>query len=259
MSAYRWVRREPLRIFIGFDSREPVAWHVCASSILRRASVPVMIAPLVQRSLRSVGLYTRARGATEATEFSMTRFLVPYLCGFYGHAVFMDCDMIMRVDVAELWDHIIMQDKALLVCQHEYEPKEGMKMDGQVQTRYPRKNWSSFMVFDNTLCRALTPAYVNTATGLQLHRFQWLKDSQIGSLPLEWNWLVGEYKRNQDAKVLHWTLGGPWMSGYEKTEYAEDWRIERAHMDGQHLLGAVGYPEGPDGAPGPAGDGLVRS
>ena len=218
---------DPLRIFIGYDSKEPVAFHVLAHSILRRATGPVAILPLVQSALRARGLYERERGPTEATEFSMTRFLVPFLCGYQGRAVFMDCDMVARVD---LWSLMVDPYVSVSVCQHDYTPAENIKMDGQTQTSYPRKNWSSFMVFNNSECRRLTPDYINVATGLDLHRFNWLNDSQIGSLPLEWNWLVGEYKANPDAKVLHYTNGGPWFRDYTNCDHAAEWYAEYLHM-----------------------------
>jgi hypothetical protein len=234
---------ESLRIFIGFDSKEPEAYHVLSHSIITRASCPVSITPLVQAQLRTSGAYTRERGATESTEFSMTRFLVPYLCGYAGKAVFMDCDMLCLSDIAGLWDEIERQmdwnpvsrpkaDKALLVCQHDYTPREATKFLGQVQTVYPRKNWSSLMVFNNPRCRALSPEYVNSASGLELHRFQWLKDEQIGSLPIEWNWLVGDYERNDDARILHYTLGGPWFDASRDCDHAELWHDERDRMRG---------------------------
>jgi hypothetical protein len=233
--SYRWVRSEPLRVFIGYDSHEPAAFHVLAHSILRRASCPVQITPLVQAALRSSGLYTRARGATETTEFSLTRFLVPHLCGYRGHAIFMDCDMLAQVDLADVYDEILRQAAALLVCRHDYAPRSEAKFLGQPQTVYPRKNWSSFMVFDNTRCRALTPEYVNTATGLELHRFHWLPDDAIGSLPLDWNWLVGEYPPNPSARVLHWTLGGPWFQATASADHADRWLAERASMVGERV------------------------
>jgi len=248
------MTREPLRIFIGYDSKEPVAYHVLANSIMRRASCPVAITPLVQSALRAQGLYTRERGPTESTEFSMTRFLVPALCGYKGHAVFMDCDMLCQADVAELWDIIegsraetasarhrwAMGDrpipgqappaKAVLVCQHDYQPTATVKFLGQVNIPYPRKNWSSVMIFDCQQCEALTPVRVNILSGLELHRFSWLKDEQVGALPLEWNWLVGEYAPNPDAKVLHYTLGGPWFPDYRTCDHADAWFAEREAM-----------------------------
>ena len=216
-------RNAPLRIFIGYDSKEPVAYHVLASSILRRASIPVSIVPLTRPSLGR--LYSRERGPTEATEFSLTRFLVPHLSDYEGISVFMDCDMVMRVDIIELWLELLAQPgKAIWCCQHDYVPKHLIKFEGHEQTKYPRKNWSSFMVFDNAKCTALTPEYVNTASGLQLHRFQWLeRDEQIGSLPLDWNWLVGEYDRNPVAKNLHFTNGTPCFPDYADSEHASDW------------------------------------
>lgn len=229
---------EPFRIFIGFDDRESVAYHVLAHSILSRASVPVTVMPLVQSSLREAGLYWRERGPTESTAFSMTRFLVPHLSGYYGHSLFLDCDMLCRVDIQDLrgeWVRATMNaiktrlpDPAVMVCQHDYEPKPDPKFLGQQQTSYVKKNWSSVMYFDNGKCRALTPEYVNSATGLELHRFQWLRqDAEVAALPLAWNHLVGEYEPNPDAKIVHWTLGGPYFPEYRDAEFADEWRAER--------------------------------
>lgn len=221
----------PFPIFIGWDSKETVAYHVLAHSILRRATMPVSIQPLVLPAMRDI--YSRARGSLESTEFSMTRFLVPYLSAYTGWSVFMDCDMLCQVDMSELIFELIKQrDKAVLVCQHDYTPKEGTKFLGNVQTAYPRKNWSSFMVFNNKRCKALTPEYVNTATGLDLHRFNWIKDEEIGTLPLEWNWLVDVYPHNSDAKVLHYTNGGPYFDAYKTCDHAAEWFAERDHMLG---------------------------
>lgn len=214
-----------LNVFIGFDPKETVAYHVLAHSILRRASIPVSIAPLMQSQLG--GIYTRERGPTESTQFSLTRFLVPALSAYRGWSLFMDCDMLCLADIAELAGWIERApDKALLVCQHDYTPKTERKFLDQVQTKYPRKNWSSLMLFNNARCAALTPAYVNSASGLDLHRFRWLEDAAIGSLPLEWNWLVGEYPPTPAAKIVHYTLGGPYFDDYRDCDYADEWREE---------------------------------
>lgn len=221
-----------LRIFIGWDSRETIAYSVLADSIVRRASIQVSIAPLRREALKRI--YTRGRGPTESTEFSMTRFLVPYLSGYRGLSLFMDCDMLVQGDIADVLLYALVHpEKAVHVCQHDYTPREGRKFLGQVQTAYPRKNWSSFMLFNNAACTALTPDYVNTATGLNLHRFNWLKDHQIGALPLDFNWLVGEYQPNEQARVLHWTLGGPWFPDYENCEHADLWRQAVRQMFGE--------------------------
>jgi hypothetical protein len=228
----------PLRIFIGWDSQEPIAFSVLADSILRRASVPVSITPLCLSSLRR--LYTRERGPTESTEFSMTRFLVPYLSEYRGLSLFMDCDMLCQTDIlALLMYQLADPGRAVYVVRHDYTPREGTKFLGHVQTSYPRKNWSSFMLFDNARCQALTPEYVNTATGLELHRFNWTDDDAIGSLPLDWNHLVGEYNPDPDAKVLHWTLGGPWFDAYHNCEHADLWFAARDQMLGRPVLGVA--------------------
>lgn len=214
-----------LNVFIGYDPNESVAYHTLAHSILRRASRPVSIAPVAQAQLR--GLYTRARGPTESTEFSLTRFLVPALSDFRGWSIFMDCDMLCRTDIALLAREIERNaGKAVVVCKHEYVPKTERKFLGHVQTRYPRKNWSSFVLFNNERCRALTPDYVNAAPALDLHRFAWVEDGAIGALPLEWNWLVGEYPYNPDARIAHFTLGGPYFDAYRDCDYSAEWFAE---------------------------------
>lgn len=222
-----------IRIFIGFDTKEPIALHVLMHSILRRASIPVSITPIVQEQLRKAGIYTRERGPTESTEFSMTRFLVPYLSNYVGISVFMDCDMVCLVDLAQLLEEIQGDGfKDVWVCKHDYTPKDTVKFLGQPQTAYPRKNWSSFMLFNcaNQACRRLTPEYVNKATGLELHRFKWCEDDRIGSLSLAWNHLVGEYEPAANAKILHYTLGGPWFEDYKESDHAKEWLSERDAM-----------------------------
>lgn len=219
-----------LNVYIGYDPNETVAYHVLAHSILRRASIPVSIAPLMRSQLGA--MYRRERGPTESTEFSLTRFLVPALSEFRGWSLFIDCDMLCLADVAEL-AAVIPQagDKAVLVCQHDYVPRTERKFLDQVQTKYPRKNWSSLMLFNNERCRALTPDYVNAASGLELHRFQWTEDARIGSLPLEWNWLVGEYEHTPAAKIVHYTLGGPYFDDYRDCDYASEWREELSRLN----------------------------
>jgi hypothetical protein len=144
----------------------------------------------------------------------------------------MDCDMLCRADFAELAKEMERQvNKAVLVCKHDYTPNSPRKFLNQVQTVYPRKNWSSVMLLNNERCRALTSQFVNTAPGLELHRFQWLKDDEIGGLPLEWNWLVEEYKYNPAAKVVHFTRGGPYFKEYRNCDYADEWRAELALMN----------------------------
>jgi hypothetical protein len=218
-----------LQAFVGYDPNETVAYHVLAHSILRRSSIPVSIAPLMRSQLG--GLYRRERGPTESTEFSLTRFLVPALSEYRGWSLFTDCDMLCRADIAQLAAFTASNgDKAVLVCQHDYVPRTERKFLGQVQTKYQRKNWSSVMLFNNARCRALTTDYVNGASGLDLHRFAWLADDEIGSLPLEWNWLVGEYDYNARANIVHFTLGGPYFAEYRDCDYAAEWFAERERL-----------------------------
>lgn len=207
-----------IRVFIGCDDVEMLAYHVLADSIMRHSSVPVSITPVRVSNLKDC--YTRRRDPKQSNEFSFSRFLVPYLCDFKGKAIFMDCDMLMRADIAELARYF--DDEFDVRCvQHDYTPKSYRKYLGNVQYAYPRKNWSSLMLFDCERCYRLTPDYINTTDAANLHRMYWAQN--VESLPLEWNWLVGEYEHNPRAKLVHWTIGGPWFKDYEKTEYAEEW------------------------------------
>ena len=220
-----------LRIFIGYDKLEPVVHHVCAHSILRRSSIPVSITPLNKASFS--GFFSRERGQYDSTDFAITRFLVPFLCDFQGFAVFMDGDMVCLGDVAELSHYMTLMDKynyAVRVVKHSYEPTEKTKFLRQEQTRYERKNWSSVMVFNNALCTALTPEYVEKAPGLALHQFQWCKDSQIADMPSAWNYLVGVYPKRDHIKLLHYTKGAPCFTEYRDCDYAQVWRDEYNDM-----------------------------
>ena len=213
------------RIFIGFDTKEVVAYHVLSQSIIDNASIPVQLSPIVLSNLE--GLFTRERNALQSTEFSFSRFLVPYLSGYEGWSLFMDCDMLLRADIAELW--ALRDDRYSVMCvKHDYQPKVETKFLGQTQTKYEKKNWSSVLMFNNAKCRALTPDFVNTATGLQLHQFKWLdSDDQIGELPAAWNWLVNEYDHDPAAKNVHFTDGGPYFDEYKDDDYAEEWFAAR--------------------------------
>ncbi|MFM9112581.1 MAG: glycosyltransferase [Actinomycetota bacterium] len=217
------------RIFIGYDDNETVAFHVLSHSILRNSSIPVTITPIVKRHM--AGFYGRERSNIESTDFSFTRFLTPYLCGYEGWAAFMDCDMLMVGDVAELWS--LRDDRYSVMCvKHDYRPVEDTKFLGQIQTKYEKKNWSSVMLFNNAKCTTLTPQVVESESGLYLHQFKWLSsDSEIGELPNAWNYLVGEpVPRPSEPKLVHYTLGGPYFEKYATCDYAEEWRAEHARM-----------------------------
>jgi lipopolysaccharide biosynthesis glycosyltransferase len=216
-----------IRVFIGFDSKEVAAFTVLTHSIHTRASQPVSIVPLMLSQLGK--LFYRERNALQSTEFSFSRFLVPYLSNYEGWSLFCDCDMLMLDDVAKLW--ALRDDRyAVQVVKHDHKPKETIKFLDQPQTKYEKKNWSSVILFNNAKCRALSPHYVNTATGLQLHQFKWLNDdSLIGALPPRWNHLV-DYDPAlpvDQVSFLHYTEGGPYFDAYRNCGYATEWFAER--------------------------------
>jgi len=210
-----------INVFIGYDSKEKIAYHVLSESILRNSTKPVSITPIALNNIKDD--FVRERNNLSSTEFSFSRFIIPHLMNYRGWALFMDCDMLMKADIAELWR--LRDDKyAVQVCKHDYVPKEKTKFLGQTQTAYPKKNWSSFMLMNCKKCTALTPNYVNAASGLELHQFKWLEsDDLIGDLPLEWNWLVGEYDYKEDVKNVHYTKGGPYFKDYMDCDYSKDW------------------------------------
>jgi lipopolysaccharide biosynthesis glycosyltransferase len=218
-----------LRVFIGFDQQETVAYHVLCHSLLRHSTGPLSITPLVKSQLANV--YHRKREPYETTDFSLTRFLVPNLSNYEGYALYLDCDMLCRSDPYELLLYgLAAPEQAVHVVKHNYTPSTTRKFLGHQQTVYPRKNWSSVMFFNNAKCRALSIEYINTTTPMALHRFEWLKDHEIGELPREWNWLVSEYKPNPRAKLLHYTLGAPCFEEYAKCDHADLWHAELAMM-----------------------------
>lgn len=228
-------RLEKLRIFVGFDYREELAYEVCRHSLLKHTTVALEIIPLKLQNLTKQGIYTRPRDPTESTEFSFTRFLTPYLAGFEGWAMFVDCDFLYTADVRELAE-LLHEQYAIMCVHHNYTPKTTVKMDGVLQTSYPRKNWSS-MVFYNcahSKNKLLTPELVNSASGAFLHRFMWLEDGDIGELPFTWNFLVGhnEHIPKEGAtaalpKAIHFTSGGPWFEAWQDCEFADVWLKER--------------------------------
>ncbi|MBM3344526.1 MAG: glycosyltransferase [Betaproteobacteria bacterium] len=216
--------------YIGYDPREAVAFSVLAHSIQARATQPVSITPLMLSQLG--GVLTRERHPLQSTDFSFSRFLTPYLSDYSGWSLFTDCDMLMLEDAAKLW---ALRDEryAVMVVQHVHIPRESTKFLGEPQSRYEKKNWSSVMLFNNARCRALTPDYVNRASGLDLHQFKWLDDDRlIGALPERWNHLVGYNAPRADAALVHYTLGGPYFAEYQNCEYAAQWQCERAAMLG---------------------------
>lgn len=223
-----------VRFFIGYDSRESVASAVLAHSIRSRSSIPVSFTFLDRVNLK--GIYDRPRGEFESTDFSISRFIVPYLCNYEGWAVFMDCDMLCLGDVVELAQYMTLASRwnqAVQVVKHDYIPHSQTKFLAQPQAKYERKNWSSLMIFNNALCRELTPDTVSLAHGLWLHRFEWTSDDKIGEIPKKWNYLVGE--ENQcafdEARLLHFTNGTPCFKEYENCEGGDLWRQEREEMN----------------------------
>lgn len=228
-------------VYIGYDSREPVAYDVAKFSIESRAKIPVNIVPLKINELshlltrpvewRGTQMWCPISDAPQGTEFSISRFLIPFLQE-EGWALFMDCDMVLRSDINELFD--LAMDKFAAMCvKHSYEPKDEIHMVDQIQTKYPRKNWASLMLINcsHPSNKRLSLQDVNTWPGRDLHALKWLWDSEIGYLPMSWNFLVDVNEGNlEEQNLLHYTLGGSWLSGWEKKESDKYWDEEYALM-----------------------------
>jgi len=221
-----------MKVFVGYDPREDIAYQVCKHSILSKQP-DADVTPLIQKDLRDAGWYTRPVDKLASTEFTFTRFLVPELTNFKGWAVFMDCDMILTTDIKELFD--CADDQYAVMCvQHDYKVKEGYKMDGQKQTVYPRKNWSSVVLWNcgHPSNKVLTQDQVNSLelNGAYFHRFSWLKDEEIGELDHTWNYLVGVYNDLEKPNLIHYTEGGPWFENYRDCEFHKLWKAELFDM-----------------------------
>jgi hypothetical protein len=212
-----------MKIFIGWDSRENIAYEVCKKSILTHNS-SIEIYPIKQNYLRELGIYTRQEDYLASTEFTITRFLTPYLSDYCGVSIFMDCDMLVQIDMKKILREIDYKDPVTCVQHLPYKPKSNYKMDGKAQTEYPKKNWSSFMVFNcghPSLKSNLSLNVINSQTPKYLHRMEWA--TSIGNLSHSWNYLSGYYKDIENPNVIHYTDGGPWFDEYKNCEFSENW------------------------------------
>jgi hypothetical protein len=216
-----------IRLFIGYDPREAVVYHVCVNSVIRQSSLPLSITPL---ALGNLGYRERHRDGSN--QFIYSRFLLPHLTGYSGWALYIDGDMLLRADIAALWN-LRDESKAVLCVHHNYRTTMRRKYLGAKNEDYPRKNWSSVVLWNcgHPANLQLTVPFVEQATGAQLHRFTWLADHLIGELPKEWNWLPDEFGANPQAKLLHWTLGAPCFNEFRNAPMAEEWHRERAMME----------------------------
>jgi lipopolysaccharide biosynthesis glycosyltransferase len=221
-----------MNIFIGYDSREDLAYQVCAYSI-NKHQPSATIRPLKLNQLQNSGVYWRDPDPLSSTEFSFSRFLVPYLTAYKGWAIFMDGDMILRDDIANLWN-LRDESKAVMVVKHDYKTRMTEKYLGSKNEDYPRKNWSSVILWNcsHPANATITPEFIQNATGAQVHRFSWLPDELIGELPKEWNWLDIEYEWNPLAKLIHYTLGTPCFHEFaDKGDFADEWHRERIYTE----------------------------
>ena len=214
----------PIPVFVGYDPREAIAYHTCVNSIIRHASQPVAIIPIALNLFQDY----KETHTDGSNHFIYTRFLVPHLMGFKGWAIFIDGDMIIRGDIVELWN-LREIDKDVMVVKHDYQTCMPVKYLGAKNEDYPRKNWSSVILWNcNSFPnRQLTPEFVQKSSGSFLHRFSWLDDDRIGDLPPEWNWLPDEYGANTEAKLLHYTLGTPCFQEFADTPQGNEWHRER--------------------------------
>ena len=213
---------KPFKIFIGYDPREKIAFHVLSQSIIENSTIPVSISPINLKNLKK--FYKRKKRIKDSTEFSISRFLTPYLSNYKDYSLFVDCDFIIKEDVAKLLKIVKSNPKKVLWCvKHNYIPKSKLKFLNEKQLIYSKKNWSSFVVYNNQKCKILTPKFIEKANGLYLHQFKWTKDELIGNLPKEWNILVGEQKIPKNFKSLHFTVGGPYFKKYRKSLGSNFW------------------------------------
>jgi lipopolysaccharide biosynthesis glycosyltransferase len=216
---------DKINIYIGLDEPHLEAFDVCKYSILEKnKKYNINIHPINYNTVKE---YNRKKDQYESTQFAFARFFAPYLSDFKGISIFLDGDFLLLESIDKLLD-LYNPEYALQCCQHDYKPKESVKMGGKIQAAWPRKNWSSLMIINNEhpKNKTLTPTTINNQSGAFLHRFKWLDDAEIGSLPLQWNWLVNWYTEPDDGYplALHYTEGGPWLKEFKNCEYSGLWK-----------------------------------
>lgn len=215
-------------VFIGYDPREAIAYHVCVNSIIRHSSRPVAIIPLSLNLLQDY----KEQHTDGSNHFIYSRFLVPHLMGYKGWAIFIDGDMLLRQDISQLF---LQQDDnyAVQVVKHDYKTRMPVKYLGSKNEDYPKKNWSSVILWNCSHAenKVLTPSLIEQQSGSYLHRFSWLKNELVGELPKEWNWLPDEYGSNKNANLLHYTLGTPCFHDFATTPMADEWHRERIYTN----------------------------
>ncbi len=212
-----------LNIFVGYDEREAIAYHVFANSLINTCTKPISITPLANNLLDEF----KDSKKDGSNAFTYSRFLVPYLSNYEGWAVFCDGDMIANKDITEIMQYAD-ESKAVVVVKHNYKTKYPRKYLGSKNEDYPRKNWSSVILWNcnHPKNRQLTPEYINQSTGSHLHRFGWLNDDEIGEFKITWNWLAKEFPDNHNAKIIHYTIGTPCFPEYADGNHADEWYKE---------------------------------
>ena len=211
---------EKFNIYVGFDQKEAIAYHAFCQSLIEKSTIPIQITPL---ALNNLNLYSEKHN-DRSNDFVYSRFLTPFLNNYDGWALFADGDMICQSDIRELFE-LRDDSKALMVVKHDYKTKQEKKYLGNVNENYPRKNWSSVILWNcnHPKHKILSPDFVKNQTGKYLHRFSWLNDEEIGELPIEWNWLAIEYDENPNAKIVHYTLGTPCFNDYRDSSMSNIW------------------------------------
>ena len=208
-------------IVVGFDQKEAVAYHTFTQSVIEKSSIPTRFMPL------SVGSLTNYKEVHKdgSHDFIYSRFLVPYLMNFKGWAIYADGDMVCLEDIKKLWD--LRDNKfAVQVVKHEYKTKVKNKYWGNKNEDYPRKNWSSLILWncEHLSHKILTPEFIQEQPGSFLHRFSWIKDIEIGSIEKEWNWLAMEYEEKKDINLIHYTIGTPCFEEYQDKSLSSYWK-----------------------------------
>jgi lipopolysaccharide biosynthesis glycosyltransferase len=222
-----------VKIYVGFDPRESVVYHTFIQSLIEKSTLPIEITPL---AVNTLNFYEESH-QDKSNDFVYSRFLTPFMSNFEGWSIYVDGDMICQADIKEL---LTLRDdtKAVQVVKHDYKTKAENKYLDNKNENYPRKNWSSVILWNcsHPKHKILTPEFINKQTGKFLHRFSWLEDEEIGELPIEWNWLAIEYPENPLAKLIHYTLGAPCFKEYRETSMAENWlKMQKRTFNGMDL------------------------
>jgi len=180
---------QQIELFVGCspNGEDAESQMVLEYTAKKNSSLPVNI-HWMKHSDNSDSFWHGWKSGSWATPFSGFRWGIPEFCGFAGQAIYMDSDMIVLGDLAELWN-IPWNDNAIVM--------------GKGGWRFCVSKWNC------ARAAAVLPKVKIIRTTPHAHRElvrQLPKHPQLQqTIDRQWNNFDGETDNIEDIKVLHYT------------------------------------------------------